>query len=561
MTKLLKFNDKALKSILKGVKTLSKAVKVTLGPMGRNVVINKDFNSITSTKDGASVAKEIILKDKFENIGASLIKEAALKTSSTSGDGTTTATVLAESIFEEGLKHITAGYSPLLLKIGMDKAIAVVLKELTKLSKPIKSNSEIKQIATISANNDEEIGEIISDAIEKVSKDGLITISEGKSIETTLTLVEGMQFDSGYLSPYFITNPEKMLVEYDNPLIFITDKKLSSAYDIVPILEKVSKESRPLVIIAEDIDQDALSTLVLNKIKANMAVVAIKAPSFGSRKKEMLKDISSLVQAECITDDLGIELKDFEINYLGSCKKIKISKDNTTIIDGIGSKEEINKRINQIKAEINNSTSDYEVQKLEERLANLSGGVAVINIGASSETEMQEKKQRVEDALSASKAATKEGVLPGGGVALIRASKAIDNLKFENEEEKIGASIIKKAIFKPAIIIANNAFENGDLIAQKIYENNDNFGYNAKTNKFCDLIKEGVLDPTLVTKNALINAYSIAQLLLTVDCIIVEKPALKTEGSMDPSMGGMGMPGMGMPGMGGMGGMGMPGMM
>jgi chaperonin GroEL len=467
------------------------------------------------------------------------------------------------------LKHITAGYSPVFLKIGMDKAIKAILKELTRLSKPIKSNSEIKQIATISANNDEEIGNIISDAIEKVSKDGLITISEGKSIETTLNIVEGMQFDSGYISPYFITNPEKMLVEYDNPLIFITDKKLSNVNDIVPILEKVSKESKPLVIIAEDIDQDALSTLVVNKIKGNMPIVAIKAPFFGDRKKEMLKDISALVQAEFITDELGIELKDFEINFLGSCKKIVITKENTTIIDGFGSKEEINKRINQIKASINNSSSDYETQKLEERLANLSGGVAVINIGASSETEMQEKKQRVEDALNASKAAAKEGVLPGGGVALIRASSVIDNLKFDNEEEKIGASIIKKAVFKPAIVIANNCSVNGELIAQKIYENKANFGYNAKTNKFCDLIEEGILDPTSVTKNALVNAYSIASLLLTVDCIIVEKPKPK-EDQMDPSMegmggmpgmGGMGMPGMGMPGMGGMGGMGMPGMM
>ncbi|NGX57076.1 MAG: 60 kDa chaperonin, partial [Candidatus Anoxychlamydiales bacterium] len=444
MVKLLKFNDKALKSILKGVQTLTKAVKVTLGPMGRNVVIDKDFGSVISTKDGVSVAKEITLKDKFENMGAQLVKEASLKTSNVAGDGTTTACVLTQSIFEEGLKQVVAGYNPIFLKKGMDKAVSAILKELTKLSKPIKSQSEIKQIATISANNDEEIGSIIADAIEKVGKNGLITIAEGKSIETTLNVVEGMQFESGFISPYFITNPEKMMVEYENPLIFITDKKLSTANDIVPILEKVSKENKPLIIIAEDVDSDALATLVVNKIKSNLQIVAIKAPGFGDRKKDILKDISTLTQTEILSEELGYDLKDFELEHLGKCKKIKITKDKTTIIDGFGSKEDILNRVNQIKSEIRNSTSDYDIQNLEERLANLAGGVAVINVGAATEAEMKEKKDRIDDALNATKAATMEGVVLGGGVALIRASSAIDKLDFQNEEEKIGFAIIKK---------------------------------------------------------------------------------------------------------------------
>lgn len=554
MAKLLQFHEEALKSILKGIRTLAKAVKVTLGPKGRNVVINKGFGSPLSTKDGVTVAKEVALKDKFENMGAQLVNQVAAKTSDAAGDGTTTAIVLAEAIYTAGMKNVTAGANPMILKRGIDRAVETMVQALDQLATPINTAQEVQQIATISANNDGEIGRIIGEAMERVGKDGIISVSEAKGIETHVDYVEGMQFDKGYASPYFITNPEHMAVELSNALIFITDKKLSTAKDIVPILEKVmAKGSRPLLIIAEDVDGEALATLVVNKIKAGMAVCAVKAPGFGDRRKAMLQDIAVLTGGRVVSEEVGLKLDEVDVDVLGSAKMIKVSKEETTIIDGAGHPNEVKARIAQIKAEINHpSTSKYDREKLEERLAKLVGGVAVVNVGAATETELKEKKARVEDALHATRAAVAEGIVPGGGVALLRAVKSLERLKLTGDEA-IGASIIEQAAFAPATAIANNCGKQGNLIAEKIYEAQGAYGYDGLTDEFKDLLKAGVIDPVLVTKSALINAASIAGLLLTTAAMITDKPQPKSKQA--PAMDGMG--GMGGMGMGGMGGMGM----
>lgn len=554
MSKMLQFNEEALKSILKGVKTLAKAVIVTLGPKGRNVVINKGFGQPISTKDGVTVAKEISLKDKFENMGAQLVKEASAKTSDIAGDGTTTAIVLAEAIYSAGVKNVIAGSNPMSVKRGIDKAVEKMNQALTKLATPVSKHEEVKQIATISANNDADIGSIIAEAMEKVGKDGTITITEAKTIDTTLDVVEGLQFDKGYVSPYFVTNPEKMTAELDNALIFITDKKLSSAKDIVPILEKVmGKGQKPLLIIAEDIDGEALATLVVNKLKGGLPLCAVKAPGFGDRRKAMLQDIAVLTGATFVTEDVGLRLEDVGLEVLGKAKKIKIAKEETTIVDGAGDQKKVKARIAEIRAEIERCTSDYDREKLEERLAKLVGGVAVINVGAATEAEMKEKKARVEDALHATRAAVVEGIVPGGGVALLRAVKSLDSLKLTGDE-KIGVEIVRLAAFAPATAIANNCGKQGNVIAEKIFEKDGAWGYNGLTDEFGDLIKDGVIDPVLVTKNALTNAASVAGLLITIAAMITEKPKPKSKNPA-PSMDGMG--GMGGMGMGGMGGMGM----
>ena len=553
MPKLLQFSEEALKSLLKGVQTLAKAVKVTLGPKGRNVVINKGFGAPLSTKDGVTVAKEITLKDKFENMGAQLVKEVASKTSDIAGDGTTTAIVLGEAIFTLGAKNVAAGANPMSLKKGIDKAVETINQALTALASPVNTSNEVKQIATISANNDPEIGGIIAEAMDKVGKDGIITVAEAKGIDTTLDVVEGMQFDKGYLSPYFITNPEDMSVELSNASILITDKKLSSVKDLVPFLEKVmEKGPKPLLIIADDVDGEALATLVVNKLKAGLPVCAVKAPGFGDRRKAMLQDIAILTGGTVITEEVGLNLDDADVSVLGKAKTVKVTKESTTIVDGAGSQAKIKERVGVIKAEIANpSTSSYDKEKLEERLAKLVGGVAIVNIGAATETEMKEKKARVEDALHATRAAVAEGIVPGGGVALLRAVKSLDKLKLAGDEA-IGAEIIRQAAFAPATAIANNCGKQGNLIAEKIYDGKGNFGYNGLTDEFTDLLKAGVIDPVLVTKSALVNAASVASLLLTTACMITDKPQPK---SKSPSMEGMG--GMGGMGMGGMGGMGM----
>lgn len=557
MAKILQFSEEALKSILKGVRTLAKAVKVTLGPKGRNVVINKGFGSPLSTKDGVTVAKEVALKDKFENMGAQLVNQVASKTSDIAGDGTTTAIVLAEAIYSAGMKNVTAGANPMSLKKGIDQAVEVMTRALDALSTPINTAQEIQQIATISANNDVEIGRIIGEAMERVGKDGIISVAEAKGIETHVDYVEGLQFDKGYVSPYFITNPEHMTVELSNAQVLITDKKLSTAKDIVPILEKVmAKGSRPLLIIAEDVDGEALATLVVNKIKAGMSVCAVKAPGFGDRRKAMLEDIAVLTGGKVVSEEVGLKLDEVGVEVLGRAKTIKVSKDDTTIIDGAGNPKEVKNRIAQIKAELNHpSTSKYDHEKLEERLAKLVGGVAVVNVGAATETELKEKKARVEDALHATRAAVAEGIVPGGGVALLRAVRSLEKLKLTGDEA-IGASIIQQAAFAPATAIANNCGKQGNLIAEKIYEAEGAYGYDGLMDEFKDLLKAGVIDPVLVTKSALINAASVAGLLLTTAAMITDKPQPKSK--QVPAMDGMG--GMGGMGMGGMGGMGMGGM-
>lgn len=547
---MLQFNQEALKSVLKGVKTLAKAVIVTLGPKGRNVVINRGFGAPLSTKDGVTVAKEIVLKNKFENMGAQLVKEASSKTSDVAGDGTTTAIVLAEAIYTEGVKSVSAGANPVSVKRGIDKAAAELCKALDELATKIKKPEEIEQIATISGNNDPEIGRIIAEAMEKVGKDGTITIAEAKGIDTSLDVVEGMQFDKGYLSPYFITNPEKMTAELDNALILITDKKISSIKEIVPVLEKImEKGQRPLLIIADDIDGEALATLVVNKIKAGLPLCAVKAPAFGDRRKAVLQDIAVLTGAIVISEEVGLSLEDAELPMLGRAKKIKVGKEETTIIDGAGDPKEIQKRIQEVRGEIANSTSDYDIEKLEERLAKLAGGVAVINVGAATESELKEKKARVDDALHATRAAVADGIVPGGGVALLRAVKALEGFVLTGEEQ-IGVEVVRKAAFAPAAAIATNCGEQGNLIAEKIYERQGAWGFNGLTGEFADLSKDGVVDPVLVTKSALTNAASVAGILLTVAAMITDKPQPKPK-TPAPSMDGMG----------GMGGMGMDGMM
>jgi len=552
MAKLLQFNEEALKSILKGVKTLAKAVVVTLGPKGRNVVIHRGFGAPLSTKDGITVAKEITLKDKFENMGAQLVKEASSKTSDVAGDGTTTAIVLAEIIFSLGVKNVIAGASPLVVKKGIDKAVDALIEALDQLAIQVTTPEEIRQVAAISANNDPEIGAIIAEAMQKVGKDGTITIAEAKGIDTTLDVVEGMQFDKGYLSPYFITNPEKMTVELDDPYILITDKKISSAKELIPILEQVmEKGRRPLLIIAEDVDGEALTTLVLNKVQAGLSLCAVKAPAFGGMRKSILEDIAVLTGATVVTEEVGLKLEEVGLEVLGRVKKVKVGKEETTLIDGIGTSSDVQKRAAHIRAEIALVTSDYEKEKLEERLAKLLGGVAVIHIGAATESELKEKKARVDDALHATFAAASEGIVPGGGVALLRAVKALDKLKVEGDE-KMGVEIIRRAAYAPAAAIANNCGKQGSLIAEKIFEQEGAFGYNGLTDEFCDLIKAGVIDPVLVTKSALKHAASISGMLITIAAMITDKPVLKSQTPsmpMDDGMGGMG----GM--MGGMGGM------
>jgi len=553
MPKILQFHEEALKSILKGVKTLAKAVIVTLGPKGRNVVIGKDYGSPSSTKDGVTVAKEIVLKDKYENMGAQLVKEAASKASDVAGDGTTTAIVLAEAIFSEGVKNVSAGANPMDLKRGIDKAVQTIEKALDKMAKPIKTPEEIQQIAGISANNDPAIGAIIGEAMQKVGKDGIVTIGEAKGIETTLDVVEGMQFDKGYISPYFITNGEKMTVEFENAAILLVDKKLSNAKELVPILEQaMQKGSRPLLIIAEDVDGEALATLVVNKVKGGLPLCAVKAPAFGDRRKQMLEDIAILTGATVVSDELGYNIEEIGLEVLGAAKKVKISKEETTIVDGAGKPKEVQKRIAQLKNELSQpNISDYDREKIEERLAKLVGGVAVVNVGAVTEAEANEKKARIEDALHATRAAVAQGIVPGGGVALIRASAALDTLMLKGDEA-IGVEIVRKACFAPAAAIASNCGKIGGLIAEKIAEKEGSFGYNGLTDAFSDLVKDGVIDPVLVTKSALVHAASVAGMLITIAVIITDKPEPKKAASS-------GMPG-GMPGMGGMGGMGMGGM-
>jgi chaperonin GroEL len=551
MAKMLQFNEEALKSILKGVKTLAKAVIVTLGPKGRNVVINKGFGAPLSTKDGVTVAKEIALKDKFENMGAQLVKEASSKTADFAGDGTTTAIVLAEAIYSAGVKNVIAGANPMSVKRGIEKAALAVNEELTSMATKVGKPEEIKQIATISANNDPDIGAIIAEAMTKVGKDGTVTIAEAKGIDTTLDVVEGLQFDKGYVSPYFVTNPEKMTVELENALILITDKRLSNVRDLVPILEKImEKGQRPLLIIADDVEGEALATLVVNKLKAGLPVCAVKAPAFGDRRKAMLQDIAILTGATLVSEEVGLSIEDVGLEVLGKAKRVKVGKEETTIVDGAGDPKKVQARIAALRGEIANSTSDYDREKLEERLAKLVGGVAVINVGAATETELKEKKARVEDALHATRAAIAEGIVPGGGVALLRAIKALDRLKLP-AEEMIGVEIIRQAAFAPAAAIAANCGKQGNLIAEKIFEKSGAFGYNGLTDTFSDLVKDGVIDPVLVTKSALTNAASVSGLLITIAAMITDKPKPKSKAS--PSMDEMG-------GMGGMGGMGMGGM-
>ena len=544
--KILLYDEEARKSILTGVNTLADAVKVTLGPKGRNVIIDKSFGSPTVTKDGVTVAKEIELEDKFENMGAQMVKEVASKTSDVAGDGTTTATILAQAIYREGVKAVAAGSNPMDIKRGIDKAVEVVVKELSKMSKPTKDQKEIAQVGTISANNDETIGNIIAESMGKVGKEGVITVEEAKGLETELEIVEGMQFDRGYLSPYFVTNADKMLVALEDALILIYEKKISGMKDLLPILEQIAKMSRPLLIIAEDIEGEALATLVVNKIRGTLHVAAVKAPGFGDRRKAMLEDIAILTGGKMISEDMGYKLENVKIEDLGRAKKITIDKDNTTIIDGAGKRADLEGRVKQIRAQIEETTSDYDREKLQERLAKLVGGVAVIKVGAATETEMKEKKARVEDALHATRAAVEEGIVAGGGVAFLRCLPALAKLSYEGDEQ-IGLNIIKKAIEEPIKMISINAGMEGTIVVEKVKEKKGAFGFNARTDVYEDMIDAGVIDPTKVTRFALQNAASVAALLLTTQCMIADKPEEKGAGG-----GGMhGMPpGGGYPGMG-----------
>ncbi len=525
MAKRIVLGDEARAKILKGVETLSAAVKATLGPKGRNVVIEKKFGSPTITKDGVTVAKEIELKDPLENIGAQLVKEVASKTSDVAGDGTTTATVLAEKIYREGLKYISSGANATLVKKGIDKAVEVVVDELNKIKKDVKGDM-IVQVGAISANNDIEIGKIIAEAMEKVGKDGVITVEEAKSLDTTLEFVEGMQFDRGYLSPYFITDPDRMEAVLENPLILIHEKKISSLRDMLPLLEQVAKTGKPLLIIAEDVEGEALATLVVNKLRGTLNVAAVKAPGFGERRKAMLEDIAILTGGKVISEDIGVKLESVTLDWLGQAKKVVIDKENTTIIEGAGKDEDIKARIKQIRTQIEETTSDYDREKLQERLAKLAGGVAVIKVGAATETELKEKKARVEDAMHATKAAVEEGIVPGGGVALLRAGKALDNLKLEGDMN-LGVQIIKEAIKEPLKMIANNAGYEGSLVAEKVKEMKTEEGFDALNERYVNMLEAGIIDPTKVARSALQNAASVASLLLTTEAIVVELPEEK----------------------------------
>lgn len=549
--KLVHYDIEARDALKKGVDKLANAVKVTLGPRGRNVVIEKSFGAPTVTKDGVTVAKEIELSDKLENMGAQMVKEVASKTSDNAGDGTTTATVLAQAILSQGLKNVTAGANPMDLKRGIEKAVDAIVAELRNMSKPVSDSLEsIKQVGTISANGDDEIGEKIAKAFEVVGKDGVITVEEAKGTETYLDTVEGMQFDRGYLSPYFVTDSEKMVAELEDPYILIFDKKISNMKDLLPILEKVVQSGNPLLIIAEDVEGEALATLVVNKLRGSLKIAAVKAPGFGDRRKAMLEDIAILTGGTVISEERGYKLENATMDYLGKAARVTIDKDNTTIVDGAGKEDDIKARVNQIKSQIESTTSDYDREKLQERLAKLSGGVAVLYIGAASEVEMKEKKARVEDALHATRAAVEEGIVPGGGVALLRTISALDNMKTESEDEAVGVQIIRRAIEAPLRTISDNAGIEGAIVVQKVLEGKDAYGYNARTNKYEDLIKAGVIDPTKVTRTALENAASVAGLMLTTEAVISEKPGKNDDG--DDMPGGMGG---GMPGMGGMGGM------
>ncbi len=533
---MIGFGEKAREAILIGVNILSDAVKVTLGPKGRNVLIERSFGAPIVTKDGVTVAKEITLQDKYQNMGAQMVREVASKTSDVAGDGTTTATVLAQSIFREGHKLVSAGANPMELKRGIEKGVAAVVEELKKISKPIKGKKEITQVGAISANSDETIGKLISEAMDKVGKEGVITVEEAKSMETTLDVVEGMQFDRGYLSPYFITDSEKMEVVLEEPSILIHEKKISSMKDMVPLLEEVARAARPLLIIAEDVDGEALATLIVNKLRGTLKVAAVKAPGFGDRRKAILQDIAILTGGEMISEDLGIKLENVKLSDLGQCKSIKIDKDNTTLIDGAGDKKTIDKRIKQIRTQIEDTTSDYDREKLQERLAKLVGGVAVIKIGAATEIEMKEKKARVEDALNATRAAVEEGIVTGGGVALVRCLKALDNLDLPGEQ-KNGLKILRKALTAPCKQIADNAGVEGAVILNKIIEGKGDFGFNAQTETFENLFESGVIDPTKVVRFSLQNAASVAGLLLTTQATIAEQPEKKQPPAMPP--GGM----------------------
>jgi chaperonin GroEL len=539
--KELGFDVEARAQLKAGVDKLARAVKVTLGPKGRNVVLDRKFGSPTVTKDGVSVAKEIELEDPIENMGAQMVKEVATKTSDVAGDGTTTATVLAQAIFGEGLKNVTAGTNPMGIRRGIDKAVTVVVDELKKLSMETKGKKEIAQVGTISANNDEEVGELIADAMEKVGKDGVITVEEAKGLETTLETVEGMQFDRGYLSPYFVTDPERMEAILEDAMILIHDKKISSMKDLLPVLEKVAQTGKPLLIIAEDVEGEALATLVVNKLRGTLKVCAVKAPGFGDRRKAMLQDVAVLTGGQVISEEVGFKLENAVMSDLGHAKRIVIDKDNTTIVDGAGEEDKIQGRIEEIKVAIDKSTSDYDREKLQERLAKLAGGVAVINVGAATETEMKEKKALVEDALHATRAAVEEGIVPGGGVALLRAQAALDKMKLDREDEQIGVGILRRALEHPIRQIAVNAGAEGSIVVEKVRENkNPNFGFNAQTDAYEDLVDAGVIDPTKVVRSALQNAASIAGLLLTTEAVVVEKP----EEEKMPAMPGGGMGGM-----------------
>jgi chaperonin GroEL len=537
--KQLQFDENARHTLLRGVEKLSRAVKATLGPSGRNVILDKKFGSPTITKDGVTVAKEIELEDPYENMGAQLVREVASKTSDVAGDGTTTATILAESIYREGLRNVTAGANPTSLQRGITKGVEAIVEELKKLSKKVSDRTEIAQVATVSANWDKTIGEIIADAMDKVGKDGTITVEEAKSIETTLEVVEGMQFDKGYLSPYFVTNAEDMEAALENAYILIYEKKISSLKDLLPLLEKVAKAGRPLLIIAEDVEGEALATLVVNKLRGTLQVCAVKAPGFGDRRKAMLEDIAVLTGGRLISEDLGIKLENIKLDDMGKAKRVTVDKENTTIVEGTGKNADIQGRVAQIRRQIEETTSDYDREKLQERLAKLAGGVAVINVGAATETEMKEKKARVEDALHATRAAVEEGIVPGGGVALLRAQKALDNIKDLEADEKIGVQIVRRAVEEPMRQLANNAGAEGALVVEEVRKRKGNEGYDVATEQYTDLVKAGIVDPTKVTRSALQNAASIAGLLLTTEALITEIPEKEKTPPMPPG-GGMG---------------------
>ncbi len=537
--KLIQFGPDARSALKRGVDTLADAVKVTLGPRGRNVVIDKKFGAPTVTKDGVTVAKEIEVEDVIENMGAQMVREVASKTSDVAGDGTTTATVLAQAIYREGLKNVTAGANPMDLRRGIDIAVEKIVDGLKKMSREVTDKKEIAQVGTISANNDNEIGELIASAMDKVGKDGVITVEEAKGTDTTMEVVEGMQFDRGYLSPYFVTDTESMEADMEDPYILIHDKKISAMKDLLPILEKVAQAGRSVVIISEDMEGEALATLVVNKIRGTLKAVAVKAPGFGDRRKAMLEDIAVLTGGQVISEEKGFKLENTQPSFLGTAKKVTVDKDNTTIVEGAGSKDDIKRRINEIKAQIEKTTSDYDREKLQERLAKLSGGVAVLKIGATTEVEMKEKKARVEDALHATRAAVEEGIVPGGGVALVRAIAQLDSVKTENEDQKIGVEIVKKSLEEPLRWIVNNAGLEGSVVLQKVREGKDDFGFNAQTETYENLLKAGVIDPTKVTRTALQNAASVASLLLTTEAVVCEKPEKEKPAMPTPPMGDM----------------------